>query len=107
VTTVRETFENMPNAFRPEAAKGMNAIYQFDILGDGGGKWYAAIADGVLTVGEGQHDKPNVTITMKTDNYLAMSAGKLSGMVAFATGKLKVKGDMILAAKMQAIFKQP
>jgi putative sterol carrier protein len=107
VTTVRETFENMPSAFRADAAKGVNAVYQFDILGDGGGKWHAAIVDGQLTVGEGQHDKPNVTITMKVDHYLAMSAGKLSGMVAFATGKLKVKGDMILAAKMQAIFKQP
>ncbi|MBI5487140.1 MAG: SCP2 sterol-binding domain-containing protein [Deltaproteobacteria bacterium] len=107
MTTVRETFENMPASFKPEAAKGMNAVYQFDIVGDGGGKWYAAIADGKLTVGEGQHEKPGVTITMKTEHYLAMAEGKMGGMMAFATGKLKVKGDMILAAKMQAIFKQP
>jgi putative sterol carrier protein len=107
MTTVRETFENMPRSFKPAAARGLNAVYQFDITGEGGGQWYAAVADGELSVAEGRHERPNVTITMRKDHYLDMACGKLGGAKAFALGRLKIKGDMILAVKMQLIFEQP
>jgi putative sterol carrier protein len=104
--TVKELFENMPSTFQRDAAKGMSVVYQFDITGDGGGKWYAAIDDGELSVVEGEHDRPNATITMVAGDYIAMSTGKLSGQAAFMSGKLKVKGDMFMAMKMANIFKR-
>jgi putative sterol carrier protein len=33
--------------------------------------------------------------------------GKLDGTAAFMQGKLKIKGDMGLAIKMQSLFKRP
>ena len=71
-----------------------------------GGKWYAAIENGELTISEGEHDSPSLTITMADQDYIDMSTGKLNGQVAFMTGKLKIKGDMGLALKMQQIFKR-
>jgi len=103
--TVKELFQNMPASFQKGAAAGMNAVFQFDITGDGGGKWYAAITNGDLSVVEGQHASPNLTVTMAAPDYIEMAAGKLNGMMAFSTGKLKVKGDMLLAMKMPTIFK--
>jgi putative sterol carrier protein len=104
--TVEEVFAAMPASFQKDAAAGMNAVYQFDITGDGGGKWYAAIADGELEVVKGEHESPNITLTMADEDYLAMIAGTLAGQAAFMTGKLKIKGDMSLAMKLDSLFKQ-
>lgn len=104
MATVAEIFEAMPSKFKKDAASGMNAVYQYDITGDGGGKWYTAIADGELTVGEGEHDSPNITITISAGDYADLVEGKLNGQMAFMTGKLKVKGDMSLAMKLGSLF---
>jgi putative sterol carrier protein len=104
--TVKETFDAMPETFQPEAAAGVNEVFQFDITGEGGGKWYAEVKDGELEVVEGQHAEPSLTITMAAQDYLAMVEGKLHGQVAFMTGKLKLKGDFALAVKMNKIFKR-
>ncbi len=40
-TNVQEVFKEMPNRFNAGAAKGMKAVYQFDLTGDGGGKYNA------------------------------------------------------------------
>jgi putative sterol carrier protein len=104
--TVKELFDAMPKSFQKDAAKGLSAVYQFDITGEGGGKWYAAITNGDLAVTQGEHAGPSITITMAAQDYINLSVGKLNPQVAFMTGKIKIKGDLGLAMKMQQIFKQ-
>ena len=104
-TTVREVFEAMPKSFQKAAAAGLKAVIQFDITGDGGGKWYAAIDDGSLVLTEGAHDKATLTITASADDYLAISSGALNAQLAFMTGKIRASGDLGLAMKMPALFK--
>ena len=103
--TVEEVFAAMPASFQKDAAAGMNAVYQYDITGDGGGKWYATIKEGELEVVKGEHENPNITLTMADEDYLAMIAGTLDGQAAFMAGKLKIKGDMSLAMKLGSLFK--
>jgi putative sterol carrier protein len=106
MATVKEIFDAMPSRFNKGAAAGMNAVYQFDITGEGGGKYYAAIANGALTVAEGEHKSPNITLTMGAQDYIDMVEGRLNGQMAFMTGKLKIKGDMSLAMKLNTLFLQ-
>ncbi len=106
MNTVPEIFEKMPESFQPEAAAGMNAVVLFDVTGDGGGKWYAAIDDGKLDVVNGEPDNPDLTITVKAQDYIDISSGKLNEQLAFMTGKITAKGDMTLAFKLQKIFKR-
>ena len=103
-TNVQEVFKEMPNRFNAGAAKGMKAVYQFDLTGDGGAKYSAAIDDGKLTVAEGAHASPNITLTMSASDYLDMVNGKLNPQMAFMSGKLKIAGDMGLAMKMAQLF---
>jgi putative sterol carrier protein len=105
VTTIREVFEDMPRVFQKSAAAGLKVVIQFDITGDGGGKWYAAIDDGALQVDEGAHDKPTLTITANATDYLAISNGSLNAQLAFMTGRIRASGDLGLAMKMPALFK--
>lgn len=102
--SVKEAFDHMPENFNSEKAAGMNCTYQWDVTGDGGGKWNAVIKDGNLTVNEGEADSPNITITVAATDWLDILNGKLDGQMAFMSGKLKIKGDMSLAMKLKTLF---
>jgi len=102
--TVKETFDAMAGKFRPDKAAGVNATIQYDIGGDQGGTWHAVIKDGTCTVNAGAAAAPSLTLGMSSQDWLDMVAGKLSGQMAFMSGKLKLKGDMGLAMKIGSLF---
>jgi putative sterol carrier protein len=104
---VKAIFSAMPQNFNADAAKGMDAVIQFNLSGDGGGTWHVAIKDGACSVTEGAHASPKMTMTMAASDYVDMINGKLNGQMAFMSGKLKIAGDMGLAMKMQSLFKRP
>ncbi len=105
MASVRELFERMPRAFQKQAASGLNAVYQFDLSGDGGGKWCVEVQNGELSVSEKEHPSPAVTITATAADYIAIAEGKVNRTMAVMTGKMKIKGSMTLALKLQQIFK--
>ena len=52
-------------------------------------------------------DKPaDATVSMKWDDFIALSQGQLDPMMAFMQGKLKVAGDMMLAQKLAPLLKR-
>jgi putative sterol carrier protein len=105
--TVQQIFDEMPKNFNATAAKGMNAVIQFNLGGDGGGQYHTIIKDGACSVQSGTHASPNMTLTMAATDYVDMIMGKLNGQMAFMSGKLKIAGDMGLAMKLQTLFKRP
>ena len=70
-------------------------------------QYYFRIANESIKVQMGTHASPNITITMKESDYLAMVNGELDGQMAFMTGKLEIAGDMGLALKLQNLFPSP
>jgi len=102
--TVKESFDGMSSKFRADKAAGVNATIQYDITGDQGGTWHALIKDGSCAVNTGPAASPNLTLTMASQDWLDMISGKLSGQMAFMSGKLKLKGDMGLAMKIGGMF---
>lgn len=101
VASLQEYFQTVHDRFLANEATGVNAVYQFDLAGDGGGSWYIEITDGALAVHEGQHPKPNTSYKMAADQYLKLVNGELNGRMAVLTGKLKVTGSIPSAYKMQ------
>jgi putative sterol carrier protein len=102
--SVKASFDAMEGNFNADKAAGMKAVYQWDVTGEGGGKWHAEIADGKCSVKDGAHASPNITITVGAKDWLDIVNGKLDGQMAFMSGKLKVKGDMSLAMKLKTLF---
>ena len=102
--TVQEIFDQMPGRLNASAAAGMDTVIQYDLTGDSGGQYHCAIKDGACTVGEGAHDEPAMTVTMDANDFVEMTNGRLDGMSAFMSGKLKISGDMGLAMKLQSLF---
>ena len=104
VSTPKEFIEEvLPEKFDGDQARGLLAVVQLNISGDNGGGWFLTIKDGKLETTQGTAPSPNMTISMKDENYVALVTGKLSGQRAFMTGKLKFKGDMKLGMKLQKL----
>ncbi|MEK6549663.1 MAG: SCP2 sterol-binding domain-containing protein [Nitrospirota bacterium] len=102
--TIREFFEALPSRFRPDAADGVSAVYQFDLSGGEGGQYQLHVADRSCRVCDGVHPSPNVTLSMAGEDCVAILEGKLSGVSALLNGRLKIAGDMGLAMQLAAFF---
>jgi NAD(P)-dependent dehydrogenase (short-subunit alcohol dehydrogenase family)/acyl dehydratase/putative sterol carrier protein len=102
---VGAVFAGMPDAFRPDAAKGVDVVFQFCITGDGGGDWVVAVRDGACKIEAGVHGKPNTTIKMAGADFLAMMSGKMTAMKAYTSGKIKIEGDLMKSQLIEKLFK--
>jgi putative sterol carrier protein len=103
--SVQAVFDNLPGAFQPQAAPGVEVVLQFTISGPGGGEWYAAIRDGECDVQSGSHEKPTTTLKMSDDDFLQYVSGKLPAMQAYSSGKLKIEGDLMKSQLVEKLFK--
>jgi putative sterol carrier protein len=101
MASVREFFEGLPGRVDPERIAGMNNTYLFEI--ENAGTWRVAVADGVIEVTEGGGDA-DVTFSASEENFEKIVAGEQNPTTAYMTGKLKIKGDMGAAMKLQKIF---
>ena len=104
ISSVNEYFDTLEQRFLPTAAEGLAMVFQWNLTGDNGCDYYATVNDGAMSKEQGVHDNPDVTITISADNYVKLINGKLNGAFAVMTRKLKVRGNVMLAKKMDEIF---
>ncbi|KAH9928417.1 sterol-binding-like protein [Amylocystis lapponica] len=78
---------------RVKNAAGAEAIWTIDLKSTGSVYKGAAKA------------KPNVTILLSDETFEQLAVGKLDGQKAFMTGKLKTKGNMMFATKLDGVLK--
>lgn len=103
---VKQIFDEMPSRLNTDAAAGMDAVFQYNLTGDGAAQAYSHIRNGTCEVTGGEHPMPAVTVTMAAADFVELSHGRLDGIMAFMTGKLKATGDLGLASKMQKLFRR-
>jgi sterol carrier protein 2 len=100
--TPREFFEKeAPARFKPEKAKGIDSIAQLNVTGIEGGSWTVIIKDQKLTITEGTHPAPVLTLKMTDSDFMDLVAGKLSAEKAFFTGRIQFKGNIAVALKLK------
>ena len=101
---VATIFEKMPSAFNADKAAGVEVVFQYEIAGEGGGYWYAAIANDVCKVEKGKHASPTTTILMDADDFLALMTKQANSMALYTSGKLKIKGDLMKSQLIEKLF---
>ena len=99
--SVREFFESLPSRVDPARAAEVTNSYLFDV--EGAGRWLVRSEGGALQVSEGG-ESADCTISTSEDNFLKIMRGEQNPTTSYMTGKLKIKGDMGAAMKLQKLF---
>lgn len=99
--SAREFFETLESRIDESKTAGMTNSYLFDI--EGAGRWTVDVSDGKVTVTEGGEDA-DVTISASEETFQKVASGEQNATTAYMTGKLKVKGDLGAAMKLQKLF---
>jgi len=106
MSTPTTVFAEIASRLNEDKAKKINASYLFDIGGPDGGKWLVDLtktSDWLQKCDESATAQCTITIPNGED-WVSLAHGKLNPTMAFMQGKIKVKGDMGLALKLQTLL---
>ncbi|HEY6835504.1 MAG TPA: SCP2 sterol-binding domain-containing protein [Gaiellaceae bacterium] len=98
----REFFETLESRVDPAKAAGLTAAYRFEI--DGSGNWFVDVDDGRVSVSEDGAGDADCTISTSSETFMKIARREQNPTAAYMSGKLKVKGDMGQAMKLQKLF---
>ncbi|XP_006782215.1 hydroxysteroid dehydrogenase-like protein 2 [Neolamprologus brichardi] len=102
---VETTFDVIKGVINEDVVKSIQGIYQFDLSGEHTGVWFLDLKTGSGSVGQGEPPaKADVVMKMDSSDFSKMFSGKLKPTMAFMSGKLKIKGDMTLAIKLEKLM---
>ena len=65
------------------------------------------IEDGACRVEQGPAEDPSVTYEIAPVDFVKLVTGNASGPKLFLFGRLKIRGNLLLAARMQTFFSIP
>jgi putative sterol carrier protein len=100
-----QIFGAMKDRFQADKAAGQTAVVGWDISTPDGTETYQFKVDnGTCEVIKGGTEPAKVTLGLSLPDFIRFIAGKLDGMQAFMSGRLKLSGDMMFAQTMQAWF---
>ncbi len=99
--TAKDFFDSLASRADASRTAGMTNSYLFDI--EGAGKWTVNVNDGKISVTEGG-EEADAVITTSQATFEKIVSGEQNPTSAYMTGKLKVKGDMGAAMKLQKLF---
>jgi len=95
-------------AFLPSAARGVDAVYRFELSGSGGGTFSVVVREGTCRIVVGRVERePDVIYELDASDWVKMSAGLVTGDEAVLLGRLRIKGDPILARRFNDFFAPP
>lgn len=88
-----------------DVANGLNATYTFHIKDRSEKSFSLIFEDGKAEVKEGPIDDANCQLTMNELNFKRLLTGELNATSAFMTRRLKLKGNIGDALKLEQILK--
>ena len=84
---------------------GRDVIYAFNLIGEGGGKFYVAIKGGYGSLHLGSPPVADCWITMATADGLAIVQGRMNAMAAVFTRRIRIDGDLAVAARLGELLR--
>lgn len=108
---LREIFARMQRLFRPDAAGSLHALIRWQVEGAGQeptAVFETAIADGRCTATEGDSGADaRVTLSLADAEFLKLVSGNGNPVTMFVMRKIKIAGDIGLAAGLTRLFDIP
>ncbi|KAI1418538.1 sterol-binding-like protein [Hypoxylon sp. FL1857] len=98
---------NSSDADRKDAIKQGNAVFAFTLKNKAGEteSWHIDLKE-KGTVGTGTGAKPTVTLSLSDEDFSKLVSGQANAQRLFMSGKLKIKGDVMKATKLEPVLKK-
>jgi len=104
--TLGKAFEGFSEKEKTQQMKKTNGVFEMQIK-NGQGKEETWTIDakekGIVYRGKAK-TKADVTIILSDDTFADLASGKLDGQKAFMTGKLKTRGNIMMATKLDGLL---
>jgi putative sterol carrier protein len=97
---------NASDAFKQAAGAQAATIQQVITGADGETHYWTKVADGTITMGMGDLDGVDATISQSYETAVALAKRELSPVTGFMMGKIKVAGNMGMLLGLQGVLGQ-
>lgn len=107
IAELNKAFEAFSTEERAKLLKQVNGVFQFVIKNNEGKEEVFTVdvkREGKVVRGKGS-TKADAILSLKDADFIDLATGKLNGQKAYMSGKLKVKGQIMLAMKLDNVFK--
>lgn len=106
--SVKETVENLVAKMNenPEHLGNLNSVFQFRLSGDEGGVYQLKVENQTVEVVNEEKYEPSISLELSDKNFIKLAKSSLNPTMAYMSGKLKVKGDLTLALKLNSIIQK-
>ena len=100
----------MSTVLSADVVKSIGCVFQWNITGKDGkvaAQWTTDLKNGAGSIYTGPaKPKADCTLTLGDETFVGLTDNSVDPMKAFMSGKLKISGNVMLAQKLQALFKQ-
>lgn len=86
--------------------EGMTTTYSFNLAGEDGGMYGLNITDGTAEVITGNPGEVDCALSMSVKDFKKLLTGNLNSTASYMMGKLKVKGSLGHALKLESLLKK-
>jgi len=107
---LEQIFAAMPARVNAARVAGVSAVADWEIsgLGDGGvDRYRVVIRDGRCAVMREGDEPADVTFRLGPVDFVKLVGGRVSGPELFLFGRLEIRGNLMLAARMPSLFSIP
>ncbi|XP_033738569.1 hydroxysteroid dehydrogenase-like protein 2 [Pecten maximus] len=100
-----KTFEAIQSMLSEDLVGSVGGVFQFNLSGTDESTWFIDLKSGAGSLGPGEPPMgADCTMSMDTADFEKMFGGELKPVAAFMSGKLKIKGDMAMAMKLEKLM---
>jgi putative sterol carrier protein len=107
---LEEIFRRMPEQLDAERAGGVAAVIEWQISGpdpDAVDRWQLTIREGRCTCVRGGEAEPDVIYRIAPVDFVKLITGVESGPKMFVFGRLRIRGNLMTAARVPSWFRIP
>lgn len=106
---IGRVFATMERSLDRERAQGVESVIHWEIAREGSGadRWQVAIGDGRCVAGRRLDREPAVTIKLGGEAFLDLVSGRTAAPALYMSGRLRVEGDPMQAARLTSLFRVP
>jgi putative sterol carrier protein len=101
--TAQQLVGQLCGSFNGEADPGLSVRIQLDILGSGGGRWWARIDRGECTTGKGEVPRPDMTVSTRLQEFIRLRLGESNLVESAARGTIKLTGPTRLGEALRVL----